>query len=137
MKLKRNRNSVFKIGYHIIWCTKYRKPILVGEIELAVNTLIQRIAKEHQFDIIKIEIMSDHINLFIEATPNHRITDMIKALKGVTARFLFKDYPELKKQLYGGHLWNPSYYVGTVGDISEDVVLKYIESQKIKEKQVG
>jgi len=55
---------------------------------------------------------------------------MIKALKGVSARFLFKEHPELKSQLWGGHLWNPSYYVGTVGHISEETVKRYIESQK-------
>ena len=76
------------------------------------------------------EVMPDHVHLFISATPNHSIVSMIKALKGVSARFLFKKRPDLKKQLWGGHLWNPSYYVGTVGHISEETVKKYIESQK-------
>lgn len=137
MELKRNRNSVYKIGYHLIWCTKYRKPILKGNVELAITTLLQKIADEHQFDIISMEVMEDHVHLFIEATPNHLVADMIKALKGVSARFLFKDFPELKNQLYGGHLWNPSYYCGTVGDISESTVLKYIESQKANDKEVS
>lgn len=132
MELKRNRNSVFQIGYDLIWCTKYRKEILEGEIEEYLKEILINISKDNNFDIIKMKTDKDHIHLFIEATPNHSIPDMIKALKGVSARWLFKKYPELKGQLYGGHMWNPSYYVGTVGNISEKTVKKYIESQKKK-----
>ncbi|HBC93067.1 MAG TPA: IS200/IS605 family transposase [Pelotomaculum sp.] len=130
MELLRNRNSVYQIGYHIVWCTKYRKPILTAQVADDVKELLLHIAKEGEFAIEQMEVMPDHVHLFITATPNHLIADMIKALKGVSARFLFKKHPELKKQLWGGHLWNPSYYVGTVGHISEETVRKYIESQK-------
>lgn len=132
MELKRNRNSVFQIGYHIVWCSKYRKPILEGQTAEDLRGLLLKIAFDNGFAIETIEIMSDHIHLFIAATPNHLIADMVKALKGVSARFLFKKHPELKKQLYGGHLWNPSYYVGTVGNISKDTIKKYIDGQKRK-----
>jgi putative transposase len=132
MKLKRNRNSVYQIGYHLIWCTKYRKEILEGNIEVYLKEVLYNISKDNNFDIIKMEIDKDHVHLFIEATPNHVIPDMVKALKGVSARWLFKKFPEIKKELYGGHMWNPSYYVGTVGNISEETVKKYIESQKKK-----
>ncbi len=120
MGLKKGRNSVYQIGYHIIWCTKHRKQILVNQIAEDMQELLTKIASDNKFTI----------DLFITATPNHLIADMVKALKGVSARFLFKEHPELKKQLWGGHLWNPSYYVGTVGNISEETVKKYIESQK-------
>jgi putative transposase len=130
MELQRNRNSVYQIGYHLVWCTKYRKPLLVGEIANFVKTLLYKIADDNGFVIQEMEIMPDHAHLFITATPAHMIVDIVKALKGVSARFLFKEHPEIKDQLWGGHLWNASYYVGTVGHISEDTVKKYIESQK-------
>lgn len=130
MGLKKGRNSVYQIGYHIIWCTKHRKQILVNQIAEDMQELLTKIASDNKFTIENMEVMPDHIHLFITATPNHLIADMVKALKGVSARFLFKEHPELKKQLWGGHLWNPSYYVGTVGNISEETVKKYIESQK-------
>jgi len=131
MKLQRNRNSVFQIGYHLVWCVKYRKPILVNQVADDIKELLLQIAKDNDFTIEQIEVMPDHVHLFITATPNHLVASMIKALKGVSARFLFKKHPELKKQLWDGHLWNPSYYVGTVGHISEETVRKYIESQKV------
>jgi putative transposase len=130
MELRHNRNSVFQIAYHLVWCTKYRKKILEGQISDDTKALLLKIAKDNSFEIQEIEIMPDHVHLFVTATPNHLISGMIKALKGVSARFLFQQHPELKKQLYGGHLWNPSYYVGTVGHISEETIRRYIETQK-------
>jgi len=130
MELQRNRNSVFHIGYHFVWCVKYRKAVLTNQIAGDLKELFLRIADDNNFTIEQMEVMPDHVHLFVTATPNHLVTDMVKALKGVSARFLFKKHPELKKQLWGGHLWNPSYYVSTVGHISEETVKKYIESQK-------
>lgn len=130
MELRYNRNSVFQVGYHIVWCTKYRKPIITGQLADDLKELLLQIAQENGFSIEQMEVMPDYVHLFITATPNHLITSMIKGLKGVSARFLLKKHPELKKQLWDGHLWNPSYYVGTVGHISEDTIKEYIESQK-------
>lgn len=130
MELRRNRNSVFQIGYHFVWCVKYRKQMLTGQLADDLKELLLQIAQENNITIEQMEVMPDHVHLFVTATPNHLIADIVKALKGVSARFLFKKHPELKKQLWGGHLWNSSYYVGTVGHISEETVKKYIESQK-------
>lgn len=130
MELQRNRNSVFQIGYHMVWCTKYRKQILTDQIAEDMQELLTKIAADNNFTIENMEVMPDHIHLFVTAAPNHLIASMVKALKGVSARHLFKKHPYLKKQLWGGHLWNPSYYVGTVGNISEQTIKKYIETQK-------
>lgn len=92
--------------------------------------VIQSIAKEKGFDIIQMEVNEDHVHLFVSALPRVSISTLVKWIKGISARRLFELNPSLKKQLYRGHLWNPSYYVGTAGDMSEDVVRKYIESQK-------
>ena len=108
MKLQRNRNSVYQIGYHIIWCTKYRKPILSDAVATKMSELLYKIADDNNFCIETMEVMPDHIHLFVSASPNHLIADMVKALKGASARLLFKEFPSLKKQLWGGHLWNAS-----------------------------
>jgi len=128
--LYRKHNSVFQIGYHIVWCVMYRKEVLTGGVVDDVKELLLQIARENGFTIEQLQVMSDHIHLFVAATPNHLVTNMVKSLKGVSARLLLKKRPELKEQLWGGCLWNPSYYVGTVGYISEETVNKYIESQK-------
>ena len=74
----------------------------------------------------------DHIHLLVDCTPQHSISTMIKALKGVSARLLFKEYPELKRKLWGGHLWNPSYFVATVSEQTEAQIRQYIQKQKVR-----
>ena len=79
---------------------------------------------------MNLECTGDHVHILIDCTPQHYIPDVVKALKGNSARFLFKDFPQLKKQLWGGHLWNPSYFVSTVSENTLDQVQKYIDGQK-------
>ncbi|MDI3508694.1 MAG: REP-associated tyrosine transposase [Clostridiales bacterium] len=126
------RGYVYSIQYHIVWCVKYRRKVLDDKIEQALIELLYNIATENGFIIQEINGDLDHIHLLIECKPQHYIPDMIKAMKGVSARLLLKQYPELKKQLYGGHLWNPSYFVATVGENTEDKIREYIISQKAR-----
>lgn len=98
------RGYVYSIQYHIVWCVKYRRKILTDKIEQRLVEILQKIAEENGFVIQEINGDLDHIHLLIECSPQHYIPDIIKALKGVSARLLFKQYPELKKQLWAGHL---------------------------------
>ncbi|EMT46429.1 IS200/IS605 family transposase [Anoxybacillus flavithermus] len=124
------RGYVYSIQYHVVWCVKYRRKILTDKIEQRLVDILHKIAAENGFVIQEINGDLDHIHLLIECSPQHYIPDMIKALKGVSARLLFKQYPELKKQLWGGHLWNPSYFVATVSENTEEQIRNYIHSQK-------
>jgi putative transposase len=124
------RGYVYSIQYHIVWCVKYRYKVLSDDIEKALIELLNNIAKENGFTIQEINGDLDHIHLLIECTPQHYIPDIIKALKGVSARLLLKQYPKLKKKLWGGHLWNPSYFVTTVSENTEEQIRNYINSQK-------
>ena len=121
------RNCVYRTAYHVIWCAKYRKPILAGEVFLMVSSLIDAICKENNWRIISKEIQPDHIHLFLSFSPAVSIATAVKKLKGITARKLFIQFPGLKKELYGGSLWSPSYYVGTAGSVSAQTIKKYIE----------
>ena len=85
--------------------------------------------------ILAMEVMPDHIHLLLDCKPQFFISDMIKIMKGNLARQLFLSHPELKQELWGGHLWNPSYCAVTVSDRSRDQVVAYIEGQKEKEKR--
>ena len=122
-----NRNCVYKIAYHVIWCPKYRKQVLTSEIAEAVRGGITSICEERRWVILALEVQPDHIHLFVTIPPSLAVADAVKVLKGTTARRLFATLPELKKQLYGGHLWSPSYYVGTAGDVSAETIRHYIE----------
>ena len=124
------RGYVYSLQYHIVWCTKYRKQILQTGIDEEVKSMFAEIAEEYSFQILAMEVMSDHIHLLLDCKPQFRISDMVKIMKGNTARWLFLRHPELKQSLWGGHLWNPSYCAVTVSDRSREQVTHYINSQK-------
>ncbi len=127
------RGYVYSIQYHIVWCVKYRHKVLTIEIENKLKEILNKIAKDNNFTIILMNGALDHIHLLIECSPQHYIPYMIKALKGVSARLLMKEYGvTLKKKLWGGHLWNPSYFVATVSENTEEQIRNYINSQKQK-----
>ena len=129
-KLTYGRGYVYSIQYHIVWCTKYRKKILCDGIDAELKDYLHQMSKEYSFDITALEVMPDHIHLLVDCKPQFFPSDMIKILKGNTARWIFLKHPELKKELWGGHLWNPSYCIVTVSDRCIDMVQEYINSQK-------
>ena len=126
------RGYVYSLQYHIVWCTKYRKKVLLDGIDNEIKDYLNDLAKEYSFSIMAMEVMPDHIHILVDCKPQFFPSDMIKILKGNTARWLFMKHPELKKQLWGGHLWNPSYCIVTVSDRSYDQVKQYIDSQKTR-----
>ncbi len=126
------RGYVYNLRYHIVWCVKYRKPVIKGEIEEFIKNDIAATANALGFSVIALECMPDHLHLLISCTPQHYIPDLIKILKGNSARHLFMAHPEVKKLLWDGHLWNPSYFVSSVSDNCAEEIEKYIKSQKIK-----
>ena len=133
MNVTHGRGYVYSIQYHIVWCVKYRRKVLSSDIEQSLKEILRNIAQDNNFTILECNGDLDHIHLLVDCSPQHYIPDMIKALKGVSARVLFKQYgEELKSQLWNGHLWNPSYFVATVSENTESQVRAYIQSQKEK-----
>lgn len=133
-KALKGRGYVYYIQYHIVWCVKYRKPIIKGSVETDLKEIISSIANDNEITILEMETDKDHIHLLVECKPQHYIPSIMKALKGTSARRLFQKYPELKESLYGGHLWNPTYFVATVSDNTEDQIKHYIQNQQINHK---
>ena len=131
-EVKRGRGYVYSIQYHVVWCVKYRHKVLMGDIEIRFKEILHQIATDKGVTILEIESDCDHIHLLIDCTPQHSIPSMMKALKGVSARVLFKEFPILKKKLWGGHLWNPSYFVATVSEHTESQIREYIQNQKVR-----
>lgn len=124
------RGYIYSLQYHIVWATKYRKPVLKDGIDERVKQLLSDMQWEYNFRILAMEVMPDHIHLLLDCKPQFFISDMVKIFKGNIARRLFIEHPELKQSLWGGHLWNPSYFVATVSERSREQVERYIESQK-------
>lgn len=133
MEVTHGRGYVYSIQYHIVWCVKYRHKIITEQIENRLIEIINKIADDNGFQILEYNTDKDHIHLLVNCSPQHYIPDMIKALKGVSARLLIKEFgEELKRKLCGGHLWNPSYFVATVSENTEEQIRKYIQNQKRK-----
>jgi putative transposase len=126
------RTCVCNVNYHIVWSTKYRKEVLDEKLQQELKDLFLEIAKEKGFTIATMEIMMDHVHIFVSAHPQVAPSYIVKMLKGISARKLLLNHPELQKQLWKGHLWNSSYYIETIGSISEDAIKKYIENQKTR-----
>ena len=129
-EVEHGKSSVYNINYHIIWCPKYRKKVLSGMIKEFLEDQLATICETKKWKISALEVMPDHIHIFITAPPQDSPTAIVKVLKGVTGLLLFKKYPELKEQYWGGHIWSPSYYVGTAGTVSAETIKMYIENQK-------
>jgi putative transposase len=131
-EVKHGRGYVYSIQYHIVWCVKYRHKVLLGDIDEKLKEILNQIATDNGFTISEIESDCDHVHLLIDCNPQHSIPNIIKALKGVSARLLFKEFPQLKKKLWGGKLWNPSYFVATVSEHTEAQIRQYIQNQKVR-----
>lgn len=135
--LKKQRTNVYDFNFHLIWVTKYRKSIFTNsQLSHEMKNILCGIAKESGVEIQKIEVMPDHVHLLMSFPPNKTPTSVVKSLKGTSARIWFKKYPDTKKKLWGGHLWSGSFFMSTLGNISKDVVEKYIENQ-LKEYNAG
>lgn len=127
MDAQPTKHVTYKLAYHFVWCPNYRKKILVGKIATFLEQEIRRICAENAWIVGAVNIQPDHIHLFLSAPPSAAPSYIAHTLKGTTARKVFQQFSEVKKHLWGGAFWSRSYYVGSVGDMSIDTVLKYIE----------
>ena len=126
------RGCVYNVNYHFVWSVKYRRKVLTGDVAETLSNLHVSIAQDKGFTLNTQEIMSDHVHLFISAHPKFAHSTIVKIMKGITAKKLFEQHPALRKQMWDGHHWHPSYYVGTCGDTTKEVIQKYIETQKVR-----
>ena len=128
------RGYVYCLHYHIVWCVKYRHKVLTPEIVGDLVQILEKIANDNDFEILELNTDTDHVHILIDCSPQHFIPDIMKAIKGVSARLLMKKYGDtLRKKLWGGHLWNPSYFITTVSGNTEAQVREYIKSQGKKD----
>ena len=130
-ELKHGRTCVFNINYHIVWSTKYRRKVLSSDIGKRLKEILIDVGKQKGFEIAEIEVgTKDHVHVFVSAIPKISIFYIVKMMKGISGRLLLKEFPEISKQLWNGELWNPSYYVETIGSVSEEAIREYIQDQE-------
>jgi len=123
-----SNKAVYNIGYHLIWCTKYRRKMLVDKVELRLKELLLSKATELDLNLDTMEVMPDHVHLFVRAQPIHSPHYIVQQFKGNTSFMLRKEFPKVKSGLPS--LWTRSYYCESVGHISAATIRQYIEEQK-------
>jgi len=133
MELKSNRNIVYSCKYHVVWCPKYRRKVLVDEVATRLRGIIIEQARMQDADVIEMEIMPDHVHLLVEVDPQYGIHRFMKNVKGVSSHILRKEFKHLTTKL--PTLWTNSYFVSTVGGAPLKVIKQYIESQKTSQRQ--
>ncbi|AIG24878.1 transposase [Brevibacillus laterosporus LMG 15441] len=126
--MESNHNIVFDCKYHVVFCPKYRKKVLIEPVDVRLKELFLEKAQELRAEVVEMEIMPDHVHLLITCDPQFGIHRIVKHLKGYTSRVLRMEFRHLKSRLPS--LWTNSYFVATVGTVQLDVIKKYIESQK-------
>ena len=133
MKYKSNNNVVYSCKYHVVWCPKYRRKVLVSAIAVRLKEIIRAVCDEVSSDIIEMEIMPDHVHLLVEVDPQFGIHKLIKTIKGKSSFLLRQEFPELRTRLPS--LWTNSYFVSTVGGAPLAVIKQYIENQTTSQRQ--
>jgi len=125
---KSNRNVVFSCKYHIIFCPKYRRKVLLGGVDSRLKEIIAELAKDMRVEVLEMEVMSDHVHLLCEIDPQLGVHKFVKHVKGRSSRVLRQEFSVLRSRL--PTLWTNSYFVATVGGAPLSVIKQYIENQK-------
>ena len=136
MAIKRTSHAVYDTSYHLVWCPKYRKKIFEREeIKERAEQLMRKICAEYGFEIIKMEISVEHVHILLSFPPKHSIGDVVRIIKSISARELFRAFPSLRHRLWSGQLWEDGYFARTVGDrMTRDIIEKYIEHHRTLEQ---
>jgi putative transposase len=115
---------------HLVWIPKYRKRLLTGQVALRVRDLLRQIALEHEREIITGQVASDHVHMFIQDKPQQDISKIVQWLKGISSRLMLQEFPHLRKQFWGRHFWARGYLAVSSGNITDEMIQPYIESQE-------
>ncbi len=125
---KSNRNVYYSCKYHVVWCPKYRRKVLVDGVAEQLATIISEVCQEHQADVLSLDIQPDHVHLLVEVDPQFGIHRLVRLMKGRSSRLLRQAFPKLKTRM--PTLWTNSYFVSTGGGAPLSVIKQYIENQK-------
>ena len=129
---RRGAHSVFEIHLHLVWTTKYRKPVLVGPVGLRLRELIREICGAADVHILKGHVSKDHVHLLVSIPPRVTISRLVQRLKGKTAYKLLQEFAPLRKQFWGRHLWARGFFVASSGNVTDEVIMEYIRTQEMR-----
>jgi len=134
VKQRQGPHSVYQLQVHLVFCTKYRYRVLRGEIQVRCRDLIRQVCDALDVRIIKGVISSDHVHLHLSYPPKHSVSEIVRRIKGRSARKLLQEYPTLKKRYRGGHFWGIGYGAWSTGEITDEIVNEYLEHHRERER---
>ena len=131
---RKTSHSVYDLKYHLVWITKYRKPVIFGDVAIRLRELIREICKSLDIEIIKGHVSKDHVHLFVSVPPQLSISKVMGRIKGKTSRKMLSEYRRLAKEFWGRHLWARGYFAASSGNVTDEVIMQYIAMQDLEER---
>ncbi len=131
-KYRKSSHTVYDIKYHIVWITKYRKPVLRADIAYRIRDLIREICKSQDIEIIKGHVSKNHVHVFVSVPPHISVSQLVQSIKGKTSRKMMMEFKSLNRTFWGRHIWARGYFVASSGNVTDEVIMKYIEQQNIE-----
>ena len=129
MDYRHGSHTVFQIHLHLVWVTKYRKPILRGEVGIRVRELIRQICREEEAEILKGYVSKDHVHLMVSIPPQVTISRLVQRMKGKSSHSILNEFAHLRKTFWGRHVWARGYFCCSSGNVTDEVVKEYIANQ--------
>ena len=129
MSYRKTSHSVYDLKYHLVWITKYRKPVLRGQVGLRLRELVRQTCAGQDVYILSGSIQPDHVHLLVSTPPKLAVSELMKRIKGRSSRKLLQEFGELRRQFWGRHLWARGYFAASSGNVTDAVIKQYIESQ--------
>lgn len=130
---RKTSHSTYDLKYHIVWITKYRKKVLKGEVATKLRELVREICKANDIEILKGHVSVDHVHLFVSFPPHLSVSKVVQLLKGKSSRKLLTNFKQLQQQFWGRHLWARGYFVASSGNVTDEVIMQYIEQQDVNQ----
>lgn len=131
---RKSSYCIYDIKYHLVWITKYRKPVITGQIAVRTRELVRMICHSNEVEILAGHVGSAHIHLLVSVPPHLSASKLVQYIKGNTSRKLQMEYKELNKQFWGQHLWARGYFVASSGNVTDAIIKAYIQNQDLQEK---
>ncbi len=129
MNYRKTAHSVYDIKYHLVWITKYRKPVLRGQVGLRLRELVRQVCASQDVYIMSGSVQADHVHLLVSVPPHLAVSELMRRIKGRSSRKLLQEFDELSRQFWGRHLWARGYFAASSGNVTDEVIKQYIESQ--------
>ena len=133
MQYDTGKHCVFYHRYHLVWSTKYRFKVLRGQIRLRVRDICRQVCRENEVDILRGVLSSDHVHMFVEIPPHVSVSDFVRRAKGRSSRKIQQEFEHIRKRYWGQRFWGRGYFSTTAGNITEDVVMAYLDRHIAKE----